>query len=37
MEFVPLFLVLATLIVGYPEQSAKILLGLLLLRWWFRR
>jgi len=32
-----LFLVLATLMVGYPQQSTAILLGLLLLRLWLRR
>ena len=37
MELVPLFLVIATLMVGYPQQSATILVGLILLRLWFRR
>jgi len=37
MELVPLFLVLATLMVGYPQESAQLVLGLILLRCWFRR
>ena len=37
MELVPLFFVLATLMVGYPQQSAAILLSLIVLRIWFRR
>lgn len=37
MELVPYFLIVATLIVGYPEQSATVLLGLILLWLWFRR
>lgn len=37
MEFVPLFLVIAVLMVGYPQQSALIVLTLVALRVYFRR
>ena len=37
MDLVPLFLILATLMIGYPKQSAVTLLCLILLRLWFRR
>lgn len=37
MELIPLFLILATLMIGYPQQSLVLLLGLILLRLWFRR